>query len=251
MRAREFVNEISYMDQTIPDYLQGQRRHQLLGTGLDQQAFATPTGRGVLKVFGGRQATSAPGVIPTKTPSQAMYDQWVAYCAAHARSNPFLPRFYRLRNGAYTQDRVYNGRLYIISFQERLMPGGSSTRELSRLTDYMDRNRGAHYPEIVTALTDPDRAELDPDLRLVLSRVRNVLESTNLDRAQLLEFINTARELQELADANNWGWDLHADNIMRRANGTPVIVDPWHMWVQSWSEISPSNRTNSDRTRFS
>ena len=27
--------------------------------------------------------------------------------------------------------------------------------------------------------------------------------------------------------SKNWGWDLHANNIMQRKDGTPVIIDPF------------------------
>ena len=37
-------------------------------------------------------------------------------------------------------------------------------------------------------------------------------------------------EIAKIADRYGYDYDLHSGNIRMRADGTPVIVDPWVVW---------------------
>jgi len=41
------------------------------------------------------------------------------------------------------------------------------------------------------------------------------------------QLYNVMKLLYTTGNINKFGWDLHTANVMQRANGQPVIIDPW------------------------
>lgn len=238
MRAREFakvLDEISFMDPEIPGYLTTKRRHEKLGSGMDQTVFKIPRGRWVLKVFGGA-ATQVASYDIQKTPSQVMYLQWVDYCVQHARSNEFLPRFRLLPGNKYTHEFLFQGRLFLATFQEKLFDTFFDLRvSVSRLS-YALETRPAREKLLVIAnepgpITNPGFRDLrwleiyEPMLNTLLK---------HLTKQDLAKLIHTIIDIRDLGDSQGWDWDLHWQNVMIRGDGTPVIADPWYIHYQSW-----------------
>lgn len=229
MRIRDFVNEVGYVDPAISSYLE-KRRHSVLGQGSDQYAFQTPTGHGVLKVFGGnREPLDAPGATPAKTPSQRMYETWVNLCVRNSPHNPFLPRFFRMKNGRYTLDRVYRGRLFIISFQERLQENKPLAQMVANFAgDIVRFNNKELIMEFIQSPNDPRFRERMPEW--LIARLKYSVTNLPLNMRPLQHLTRTIIELNAISEQNDWNWDLHSGNVMARGTDTPVLADPWHTW---------------------
>lgn len=41
------------------------------------------------------------------------------------------------------------------------------------------------------------------------------------------KYYETLRLLYKIGKKNNWAWDAHTENVMKRSDGTLVITDPW------------------------
>jgi hypothetical protein len=54
-------------------------------------------------------------------------------------------------------------------------------------------------------------------------------------------WVDTVLHLQDVVSENYWHWDLHSDNIMFRGP-TPVIMDPWHSWHESWEAVQSADK---------
>lgn len=245
MRLKEFrdLEEVGHVPVKARDYMQGRRGYRLMDYGSDQFAYQMPRGSYVFKIFGGHKEA---GDNPQLSPSQAMYLQWVQYCVDHAASNKFLPRF-RRTHGRYWHERVVDGRLLIGTFQELLTKDDAKSLALSRFCDLL-RNEKKLVLGIISGDIDPDTGYRDDEP----SWTQRVARQINTVREQFTEadfqlWLDTVLFLQDQARAGGWGWDLHAANIMFRGP-TPVILDPWHTWHETWDAVADMERIRNLRS---
>lgn len=227
----EQLQEYSLIDQGIQDSLED-RGYRLLGTGIDQEAYETPDPRVVLKIFGtwtGRQPGGRPGAKFQPTPSQQMFLMWADYCRRH-ENNPFLPRFYRGQGGRPWAPFVFKGRVYLQIWQERLKEGGALENMLSdigRIVEYVD------VADLMAFVRGQKPLSQDDEFFLESSGMRKMKTLAQRMGDQNLElFLNTLADLYKVVKKHGWHGghlDMHRGNIMRRADGTPVITDPWHV----------------------
>ena len=177
--------------------------YKKLGAGVDQTAYLEPGTGYVLKIFGtqGGESFSA---------DHKMFFAWAKYCMKNS-NNPFLPRFAGYESFVLDSDR------YLQIRQEVLQPAGrmgqvlevmatavedDGIRNINKLEDYID-----YYFEEYQAGYQRLQKQLGPE------------------QTQLM--LSTIRSLHSLAQKSGYSFDLHKGNFMRRADGTPVIVDPW------------------------
>lgn len=201
MRAAE-LTEYSTTAKKI-DKILAKKGYKKLGSGVDQTAYLEPGTGYVLKIFGtqGGEGFSA---------DHKMFFAWAKYCMKNS-NNPFLPRF-----GGY-DSFVLDGDRYLQIRQEPLQSAGrmgvalevmanavedEGIRELDELTDYIED----YFDEYAGAY-------------------QKLLKQLGPQKTQLM--LDTINRLYALGNKSGWGFDLHAGNFMQRADGTPVIVDPW------------------------
>jgi hypothetical protein len=208
----EILDEYSNTDKSIIDHLTKQG-YKLLGQGVDQTAFLEPSGT-VLKIFGTQGTTRAPGKDrekPKFSNDHKMFFRWAEYCNKN-KNNPFLPKFSGFES-FYWKDRVY-----LQIRQEMLKPiDGRVGSLLSKFTE-------AIYGDYLETLPELDKwmAKFAPSYVPDLQQLKKQLGPKGL---QLL--LSTMLKLYRVSESRGYEFDLHAGNFMARADGTPVILDPW------------------------
>jgi hypothetical protein len=201
MRAAE-LTEYSVTDKKIERIL-AKKGYKKLGAGVDQTAYLEPGTGYVLKVFGTQGGESF-------SPDHKMFFAWAKYCMKNS-GNPFLPRF-----GGY-DSFVLDGDRYLQIRQEPLQPAG---------------RMGVILEIMANAVEDENIADLDELSDYVedyfdqySTGYQKLLKQLGPQQMQLM--LDTINRLYAIGNQKGWGFDLHAGNFMRRADGTPVIVDPW------------------------
>jgi hypothetical protein len=201
MRASD-LQEYSETSSKIDRILKA-KGYKKLGAGVDQTAYLEPGTGYVLKIFGTQGGESF-------SPDHKMFFAWAKYCMKNS-NNPFLPRFAGYESFVLDNDR------YLQIRQEVLQPAGrmgqvlevmatavedDGIRNINKLEDYID-----YYFEKYQAGYQRLQKQLGPE------------------QTQLM--LSTIRSLHSLAQKSGYSFDLHKGNFMQRADGTPVIVDPW------------------------
>lgn len=207
------LDEYSDTDKSILKHLKD-KGYKLLGRGVDQSAFLEPGTGHVLKIFGTQNSTKVPGSDaekPTFSPDQQMFFEWAKYCNKN-KNNPYLPKF------SGFESFYWNDRVYLQIRQEALKSIGSVGHVLELMTDAIDDENAQSVEDVIEYIQDwgvpRDIANLQ--------KLKNQLGSIGLNL-----FFTTMRNLFLISKKNGWLFDLHAGNFMQRADGTPVIVDPW------------------------
>jgi len=202
MRAAE-LNEYSTTSKKIDRILKA-KGYKRLGAGVDQTAYLEPGTGFVLKVFGTQGGE-------TFSQDHKMFFAWAKYCMKNS-NNPFLPRF-----GGY-ESFILDGDRYLQIRQEALQPIGVMGRLLDLIAQSIEEDGVRHLDDAEDYIADYG---LDTDLKN-FEKLRKQLG----DKGFNLLF-STMLKLHAISQKQGWGFDLHAGNFMRRADGTPVIVDPW------------------------
>lgn len=208
MRAAEFFSEEIVDEYSETDFGIGaalkKKGYKALGSGVDQTAYLEPGTGYVLKIFGTDETSKF-------SADHRMFFRWYKFCEQH-QSNPFLPRFYGHESffwKPYNDDEKHR---YLMIRTEPLKDSGSVGTVLSDMvSDVID------YDSIETTLRRVQ--EINPNTYAKLIKQFGVDGIT--------QFLKTAKKLEAIGERAGYSWDLHDGNIMMRADGTPVINDPW------------------------
>ena len=193
---QQVLDEFSSMHSGIRKALEA-KGYQRLGKGVDQEAYLEPGGKTVLKIFGTQ------GNQNKLSADQKMFAQWADFCQRNS-DNPFLPKF----SGWETFE--FKGKLYLQIRTEFLKPSGELGYAISVLGRVLDSGRSDYY-------------SLEKDFPSEYKRVSKAVGEQNVPL-----LLNTLLELiHKTQKKKSYNWDLHAGNIMRRPNGTPVLNDPY------------------------
>ncbi len=211
MKINQIINEKSHIDPDIIDALIDKGYTQI-GQGVDQTAFLEPETGLVLKIFGTQDNARAPNSENSKpkfSRDQKMFFTWAKYCNDNS-SNPYLPKF------SGFESFYWNSKVYLQIRQELLFKLDKITAMLCR---EMARYATAEYDFDRTAdfMSSPEYWHQGAWDHLV-----NTLGSKGLR-----VLYKTIDNLDDIANQMRYELDLHQDNFMARADGTPVIVDPW------------------------
>jgi hypothetical protein len=205
------LDEYSDTDPAIVKHLQD-KGYKLLDQGVDQTAFLEPETGLVLKIFGTQNNVAlAPNDENTKSifsKEQMMFFRWGKYCNNH-KSNPFLPKF------SGFESFYWNGHVYIQMRQERLNSIGAIGKLCKEMADRAMANES--FEDVAQTLTYPVwgyKNSWDKLLNILGPRGVHV-------------FYKTIVRLNDIANQMGYELDLHGYNFMARADGTPVIIDPW------------------------
>ena len=201
MRAEE-LTEYSITDKKIERIL-AKKGYKKLGAGVDQTAYLEPGTGYVLKVFGTQGGESF-------SRDHKMFFAWAKYCMKNS-NNPFLPRF-----GGY-ESFVLDGDRYLQIRQEPLQSAGRIGTVLEVMANAVEDEGIDNLDELTDYVEDY--------FEEYAVAYQKLLKQLGPKQAQLM--LDTINRLYTLGSRSGWGFDLHAGNFMKRADGTPVIVDPW------------------------
>jgi len=209
MRAAEFlteeiVDEYAETDRSIIDALQ-QKGYRLLGSGVDQTAFAEPGTGHVLKVFGTDETNQF-------SADHRMFFKWYKFCEKN-QNNPFLPRFYGHESFMWppgTEPKEQHR--YLMIRTEELEDAGNAGSVLSAMASEIAHD--VNIDDIIRFSKEINPNSFDKLMKKIGDR--------GLD-----QFLSTVKKLFLIGERAGYSWDLHDGNIMMRADGTPVINDPW------------------------
>jgi hypothetical protein len=179
-----------------------------LGKGVDQSAYLDSKTGLVLKIFGTQKELISKRGKPKFSNDQQMFFKWAKFCMKN-QTNPFLPKFYEF------ESFIHNDRTYLQIRQERLLDSG---------------NLGLLIADAGTTLAISSNKLTNNTASLSLKKLspkeyKRLLNNLGPKNLQIL--LITLLSLFRLGKRQGWYWDLHASNIMKRKDGTPVIVDPW------------------------
>lgn len=209
MRANEFLDEenleeFSRTDKGIKSALEA-KGYQYLGKGVDQTAYLEPNTGLVLKIFGtqGKKDFS---------PDQKMFFAWYNYCEQN-KDNPLLPRFYG------HDSFMWNDNRYLMIRTEPLNKTQGPIRVALDDLGWMSRSWLQHKGRSVAGFVNSLQRDRPRDYAL--------LERALGGAKGVLQMVTTLDELMKIGKASGYHWDMHGGNFMRRADGTPIINDPW------------------------
>lgn len=201
MKAHELVQE-----GFIPDHFAkrlAKQGYKFLGQGVDQAAFTVPGNpKLVLKIFGYGEVGDTSG--------HDMFFRWAKFCQKNP-TNPFLPKF-----SGFEKVRI-DDEDYIMMYQERLTHNNRVGKAVAYLAELAETasyaSRSGQTFDIKKYYDDEWYQEAEQVLTPLGVNIKSLF--------------NTLFKLVKISDAQGYDWDMHANNVMVRTNGQPVIVDPW------------------------
>lgn len=208
MQSQEFIPEQELSEYSETDV--GIRRalekkgYKFLGAGVDQSAYLEPGTGFVLKVFGSDKSNQF-------SPDHMMFVKWAKFCEKH-KDNPYLPKFYGY------DSFMFKGKRYLQIRQESLRDIDNSTGELL---------------ETAADAIELDDTDFDTFVNLlpieygksIVAAYEKLVQKIGINDVHRL--YTTMEKLLKIGNKQGWTFDLHKHNFMQRADGTPVIVDPW------------------------
>jgi len=208
MRAHEFITE-----STRPPPIEKAMREKgytYLGSGVEQTAYLAPDGT-VLKLF--------PSNWDNKlSKGQLSFIEFANYCQAHP-DNPFLPQF-----GGWAKFK-YDDTLYLQIRSERLFPFTSNGGlMLDRIADRIKKNSVEKVIDDISNYSSHltyggNVADKDSWLSEVITLLGG--------KEELILFVQTIKDLAEMAKRKRYRLDLHRENFMVTSEGEIVINDPF------------------------
>lgn len=221
MKAKEFIIETT----TLSEFESG--------TDNSRQIFSKLKELGYTKLGSGQDATvwtkDESHVIKILMPSDKPYraEQGFITFYEFCQSNPTnhnLPKFVNIGGKHHTVFSI-NGTNYRQIAMEKLSSIKSGSFEEFMVRIFSDvctykKNWRAAFEEI-------SRPEF---LKAWDDGISNYTDAINTigDSVEYQNIFNTMRALYTLSKNTGLGWDLHAENVMQRNNGTLVIIDPFY-----------------------
>lgn len=188
--------------------------YKKLGQGADATVW-TQDGAHVIKIL-----------MPTEgklSHAVRTFKKFYKFCK-HNSDIENLPRFTELASGKHHEAFTHDGVRYHRIAMERLYPIRSGSVQEAVVWQLSDFARGdAKWEQVQRKLLDP--AEWanydDPTIIDSIKRIKpRAWEKYHVLYILLQLLYNTGL-------LNNLGWDVHTENVMRRRDGTLVVIDPW------------------------
>lgn len=157
-----------------------------------------------------------------------IFKNFVNFCIEN-QDLPSVPKFLPV-DGEYYSFFEIKGKTYVQVFMERLypIPKGSYDEGMVWFLEDFAKEPDS-WDQILAKLSTPQ-------IWLPFWKKKDAIffaETTkNLSKQQKLKFhllFATMQVLHRTGKINQYGWDLHTANIMKRDNGDLVIIDPWFM----------------------
>lgn len=138
----------------------------------------------------------------------------------------FLPKWSNI-DGAHYKTIKINGKDYILAAMERLTPIRSGTMQEAMVWGLSDLSMtDKKWNQVKEEFSNPAYWAGSFSNKLI-SKIITELE-TNPEFNSYYELLYTIMQgLYKTGKINNFGWDLHTENVMQRKDGSLVIIDPW------------------------
>ena len=142
------------------------------------------------------------------------------------RSNPNLPNLPKFVESAQTMD--INGKSYTFVVMERLQHikhGSFDEAMVWILSDFAVKKMS--WEAVLEELTNPETWQYwdgPPPVKTIIQTIQAMDEKVSLRYGILYQLMTL---LYHTGRINKLGWDLHTENVMKRADGTLVVIDPW------------------------
>lgn len=222
MKIQDLIQESSILDRGVIRYLT-RKGYRFLGQGIDQAAFLEPGTGHVLKVFGTQCLDNH------LSEDQEMFKTYAEYCTRNHR-NPHLPRIYGWETFMFPTD-ISSGvsmskktpKLNCLYLQIRTEPLNHVSNQLFHIYEAMSGEVESEktWKEFVEEMYQGD-VSYDS-----LSRRFQQMTTDDQSMRRMERLYKTMQNLYYFGQQEGYSWDLHGNNIMQRADGTPVITDPW------------------------
>jgi hypothetical protein len=197
----------SYINSGIDDHLK-KLGYKKLGQGIDQQAWEEPNTGHVLKIFGTGRSERGLSI------DQQMFYIWAKFCEENT-SNPYLPKFYGIEQFKFEgdnyiqfrQEKLYRNPRFTSQLTQSLVDAveydESFEKWMKEVNEFASFKKVDHFKKTASMFNDPEQLQ------------------------QIKDFYKLLHTLYTIGKKHHWYFDVHEDNIMMRADTTPVIVDPW------------------------
>lgn len=168
------------------------------------------------------------------------------------KGNPFLPKFIPIQGKDYTRFNIGDRKFLQISM-EQLYPYKKNSLEEAIVWAFSEFAASKMpWSEVEDNMGNPETFEYFGDnpqqdyfkakntKPYRFSKAWQTLAMTDKKKLQYYQLLyETMATLYTYGRANNMGWDLHTDNVMRRKDGTLVITDPFFGFI--------NNKLNEDK----
>jgi hypothetical protein len=188
--------------------------YKKLGHGADASVW-TSDGKHVIKIL-----------MPTEgklSHAVRTFKKFYRFCQ-HNSDIENLPHFYELPSGHHHEPFTHDGIRYHRIAMERLYPLRSGSVQEAVVWQLSDFARGdLKWAQVHHKLQDSaEWATYDnPEIINSIKRIKpRAWEKYHVLYVLMQLLYNTGQ-------LNNLGWDLHTENVMRRRDGTLVVIDPW------------------------
>lgn len=135
-----------------------------------------------------------------------------------------LPKFVSIGGRHHAKFKIGN-KEYVQVAMERLYPIPENSFE-ERMVSMLSRlsKKRLNWAQVYKILIYP-KSWLIPDIPREMVNYVKSLNKPALTQYKALYTLMTV--LYHTGKINKFGWDLHSENVMRRKDGTLVIIDPW------------------------
>jgi hypothetical protein len=204
------------------------------GEGVDKAVFAYPTDPAKVIILVGTQETRDPKAAdniggrskPWQGESNVhrMMQNWIDLCQKYS-GNPFLPKY-----GFWKQFK-FSGDSYMYITGERLYPlDDHAAKALDKLSQAVQgarmHNQGMSLV-LWNFLRDMGVKILtSASLEEAMQKAQETFDDA-VPGVDIMSCITVIQFMVDLANEKKYGFDLHGDNFMQRADGSIVVNDPW------------------------
>jgi hypothetical protein len=153
------------------------------------------------------------------------------------KGNPFLPKFIPIQGKDYARFKI-GDRTFLQISMEQLYPYKKNSLEEAIIWAFSEFAASKmSWSEVEDTMGDPETFKYfnDKNLKpLRFAKAWQTIAMTDKNKLQYYQLLyETMATLYTYGRANNMGWDLHTDNVMRRKDGTLVITDPFYDFINN------------------
>lgn len=179
-----------------------------IGSGADAQVWAKRSGD-VIKIIMGSRGS----------PAADTFKQFVQFSKRN-QDIPHLPKF---------TDLKVRGTGYTAVAMERLYPLRTDSFEEAMVWIFSDLvTKKLPWSEAVKHIQNADTWRYWEGTNTAQDIISHFNGLSDLNKKKLQLLYQLMVLLYHKGIVNKLGWDLHTENVMRRKNGTLVIIDPWY-----------------------
>jgi hypothetical protein len=162
------------------------------------------------------------------------------------KGNPFLPKFIPIQGKDYARFKI-GDRTFLQISMEQLYPYKKNSLEEAIIWAFSEFAASKMpWSEVEDNMGNPETFEYFGDnpqqyyfmakhtAPKKFAKAWQTLAMTNKNKLQYYQLLyETMATLYKYGKANNMGWDLHTENVMRRKDGTLVITDPFYGFINN------------------